>query len=170
MNETDECCGIDTEWQSKSSPRVPNRKMDDIPSKSLSTEFHPITVTKNEDCREGKYNNHSFLLTSPGWYSHLKPVSQVGHGCLSCSIWPFLPVHFESHVSDLSDSLEKPSTHSSLHISAQSLCYFWGKRGISFLYCKETYISSTWDLWHPIPPVSLGISESCPILTPPNSV
>lgn len=62
MNETDKCCGIDTEWQCRGSPLVRNRKMDDIPSKSLSTEFHPITATKNEDCREGKYRNHSFLL------------------------------------------------------------------------------------------------------------
>lgn len=118
MNETDKYCGIDTEWQCKSSPLVHNRKMDDIPSKSLSTEFHPITVTKNEDCREGKYHNQSFLIISSRSYSHLMPVSEVLRGCLSCRMCPFLPVHFESHISDLSDSLEKHSTRSSLHVSA----------------------------------------------------
>lgn len=51
-------------------------------------------------------------------YSLLMPVSEVLRGCLSCRMCPSLPVHFESQVSDLSDSREKHSTHSPLHISA----------------------------------------------------
>lgn len=77
----------------------------------------------------------------------LKPVSEVLRGCLSCWMCPYLPVHFESHVSDLSDSLEKRSAHSSLHVSAPVV--FLKETGILFFfYREEAHITSTWDLWH----------------------
>lgn len=168
MDETDRYCGIDTEWQCKSSPLVHNRKMDDIPSKSLSTKFHPITVTKNEDCREGKYHNHSFLRSlvfplnarlwgvawlfimqdvslppSPLWISRFRPQWLPGE-----TLHAFIPSHI-------------------------SRCGTGKKTGDFFSFSTETYITSTCGILSHLRPSCWKVRHvrgSCPILTHRNSM